>query len=83
MEFSLPSRRRALRFLVVFYAVTALLFFAASCLLFGFLFGPKFWALAALLWPVGFVATPFEVMLIAVVGLATALAEPRVTGVLN
>jgi len=82
MQLSIPSRRRVARFLVAFYAATALLFFGFYSImgLFGSL--PLWTIYTSAVWPTTLMAHEIHAALL-LVGLGTALVEPRVTGVGN
>jgi len=80
MQLSLPTKRRAARFLVVFYAATALLFFGSFCAFGSCIWGPVFNGIFAALWPLSLSANPIHVGMLAG-GATVAALEPRVTGV--
>jgi len=76
----LPSWRRAARFIAVFYAATAVLFFGSYCALGSCSWGPVFNGIFAALWPLDLSANLSHVLLLAG-GATVAALEPRVTGV--
>jgi len=82
MQLSIPSKRRVARFLVVFYAATALLFFGFFSVM--GIFGPLSpWTVhIAAFWPSALMAHEIHAVLL-LVGLGAALVEPRVTEVGN
>jgi len=88
MEFSLPSWRRVVRFLAVFYAGGYALI-TAYLLGIGILFDPtalfaQLWKAVRLplFWPLFFYINPVEIGAV-IASFAFALAEPRVTEVIR
>jgi len=82
MQLTIPSRRRVARFVVAFYAATALLFFGFFSVM--GIFGPVSpWTVyIAALWPSALMTHEIHAALL-LIGLGAALVEPRVTGVGN
>ncbi len=90
MQLSVPSRRRFARFLVAFYAATALLFFGFNTVFaLGFFGTPSSWMNIGLFtiemgvrsatWPTTLIAHEIHAALL-LVGLGAGLVEPRLTG---
>ncbi len=82
MQLSLPSRRRAARFIAVFYAATAVLFFGSYCAVGSCSWGPVFNGIFAALWPLDLSASLSHVAMLAG-GATVGALEPRLTGVGN
>ncbi len=91
MQLSVPSRRRFARFLVAFYAATALLFFGFNTVFaLGFFGNPSTWlnvarftvemVVRSATWPTTVQTHEIHAALL-LVGLGAALVERRITGV--
>ncbi len=78
MQLSIPSWRRVARFLVAFYAATALLFFGFFAVMGMFGDLPLWTALTAAVWPTALVVHEITAALL-LIGLAFALMEPKAT----